>query len=644
MLSNFFQPHILQPTRIIDNNRPSLIDNVFLNSIEHETLSGNLITKISDHLPNFIFCKSMNLKSKSENRGFYRDYSNFKLDSYIYDLRKSNLDEKLNSVHGADEQYKLFRNILISNMQKHAPLKPVSRKMHKQKLKPWITKGILKSISIKNKLYKKFLKTKKTAWYQKYKYYRDLINHLLRKSKKSYYASYFEKFQNNSKKLWCGVKEIINTQAKKRNEGISLNINGKVESDNKTVANSFNKYFTTIAQKLIDKLGPSTKNFKDYLTSPNPHSFFLEPVTPQEVNDIIANLDESKANDSYDIPPKLIKMARMTISGPFALIANSSFSLGTFPEKLKFAKITPIHKGKSKLELGNYRPISILPIFSKILEKLMNARMVKFLNQNGIIFEHQYGFQENKSTSLAILDLQSELINNIENKLYSCSVVLDFSQAFDKVNHNILLEKLQHYGFRGIAYSWFKSYLSKRTQIVAINGVNASELTINCGVPQGSVLGPLLFLIYINDIYQSSQILQFRLFADDISILLANKKLDILEQIMNTELQKVSAWLLANKLSLNISKSNFLLISSRKTDKSIKLKINSKDLKQENYTKYLGVIIDNNLNWKLHIKQINLKLSKGIGVLYKLGHLVRKKSLKTLYSSFIESHVLLSGL
>ncbi len=145
-------------TRIINNNRPSLIDNVFLNSVEHETLIGNLITKISDHLPNFIFCKNLNLKSKSENRGFYRDYSNFKLDSYIYDLRKSNLDEKLNSVHGTDEQFKLFHDILISNMQKHAPLKPVSRKMHKQKLKPWITKEILKSISIKNKLYKEFLK------------------------------------------------------------------------------------------------------------------------------------------------------------------------------------------------------------------------------------------------------------------------------------------------------------------------------------------------------------------------------------------------------------------------------------------------------------------------------------------------------
>ena len=307
---------------------------------------------------------------------------------------------------------------------------------------------------------------------------------------------------------------------------------------------------------------------------------------------------------------------------------------------MKSAKVTPIHKGKSKSELENYRHISILPIFSKILKKLINVRTVKFLDQSKLIFEHQYDFQENKSTSLAILDLQSQLINNIENKLYSCSIFLDFSKTFDTVNHDILLDKLEHYGFRGITYSWFKSYLYERTQIVTVNGVNANELTINCGVPQGSVLGPLLFLIYINDIYKSTEILQFRLFADDTSILLANKNLDELEQVVNSKLGKVTIWLLANELSLNVSKSNFLLISSRKDNRSINIKINDKYPKQENYTKYLGVIIDNKINWKLHIKQINLKLSKGIGVLYKVRHLVPKQSLKCLYSSYIQCHVL----
>ena len=190
------------------------------------------------------------------------------------------------------------------------------------------------------------------------------------------------------------------------------------------------------------------------------------------------------------------------------------------------------------------------------------------------------------------------------------------------MNREILLYKLEHYGFRGTAYSWFKSYLHKRTQTVSINGSNANELSVNCGIPQGCVLVQLLFLIYINDICKSSEILQFRLFADVTSILYANKSIDVLEKTSNSELINVPAWLLANKLSLNTSKSNSLLIPFRKPYRSVKLEINRTNPRQEICAKYLGVIIDDKLNWKLHIKQINIKLSKGIRILYKLRHLV----------------------
>ena len=406
------------------------------------------------------------------------------------------------------------------------------------------------------------------------------------------------------------------------------------------VANSFNQYFTSVAQKLVEKMEPATKDFKDFLVNSNLNSIFLDPVTPEEVNDIIANLDESKSNDSYNVPIRLIKLARYTISEPFSTIANSSFLEGVFPDKLKFAKVTPIYKSKSKLECGNYRPISILPIFSKILEKLMNSRLVKFLGINDIIYKHQYGFQENKSTSLAILELQSQLINNIEKGLFSCCIFLDFSKAFDTVNHNILLKKLEHYGIRGLALSWFKSYLTERKQVVIANGETSSEQEIRCGVPQGSVLGPLLFLLYINDIYNSSKELDFRLFADDTSILFADKNLDVIERLVNSQLEKVSEWLLANGLSLNVSKSNFLVISPKKVEKTINISINNEKLRQENYTKYLGIIIDEKLNWKQHIKQVNIKISKGIGILYKLRHFVPKNTLRMLYSSFIQSHAL----
>ena len=217
-------------------------------------------------------------------------------------------------------------------------------------------------------------------------------------------------------------------------------INGKFTSDGKMVANSFNQYFTTVAQKLIDKMKPSTKDFKDFLVNSNFNSFLLSPVTSEEVNDIIATLDESKSNDSYTVPTMLIKLARHTISEPFSTIANSSFIEGIFLDKLKCAKVTPIHKSKSNLECGKYRPISLLPIFSKILEKLMNSRLVRFLTKNDIIYKDQYGFQENWSPSLAILELQSQLSNNIEKGLFSCCIFLDFSKAFDTVNHNILLK------------------------------------------------------------------------------------------------------------------------------------------------------------------------------------------------------------
>ena len=257
-------------------------------------------------------------------------------------------------------------------------------------------------------------------------------------------------------------------------------------------------------------------------------------MTPQEVNDIIANLDESKSNYSYSVPTRL-KLVRNTISEHFATIANSSFLEGFFQKKLTLAKVTPIHKSKSKLECGNYHPISILPIFSKILEKVMTSHLAKFLGTNDIIYKHQYGFQENKS-SLAILELQSQLL--IEKDVFSCCIFLDFSKAFDTVNHSILLKKLEHYGIRGIALSWFKSYLTEGKQVVFVNSETSSEKAIRCGVPQGSVLGPLLFFLYITDICNSSKELDFRLFAVDTSIIISHKKIEFTERHVNTHLAK----------------------------------------------------------------------------------------------------------
>ena len=298
-----------------------------------------------------------------------------------------------------------------------------------------------------------------------------MLNHLIRKSKRNHYHSYFENFKHNSKKIWKGINELINRSKCKNTDKIQLRINNNIINDDNMIANHFNQYFTSIASNLVDKLGTTTSNYSNYLKNPNSKSFFVTPVVSNEVQSVINNLDENKSADSYDLPPKLIKLSSESILTPLTHLINASFSSGYYPKLLKYAKVIPIYKGKSPYEVSNYRPISLLPYFNRICEKLMYKRLISFIDENKIIYEHQFGFQKGKSTSQAILDMSTKIVTAIENKELSCCVFLDFAKAFDTVDHHILIKKLDYYSIRGTAQDWFKSYLSNRTQRVSINGV-----------------------------------------------------------------------------------------------------------------------------------------------------------------------------
>ena len=355
---------------------------------------------------------------------------------------------------------------------------------------------------------------------------------------------------------------------------------------------------------------------------------------------IINLLDGKKSGDIYNISPDIVKLSSQVVGQCLSIIFNRCLREGHFPDALKKAKIVPLHKGDSVLSVANYRPISLLPIFSKIFERLIYNQFIDYIEENNILDELQFGFQKNKSTEHAISSIISSISGASAKKQSSYCIFLDFAKAFDTVNHKILLEKLKYYGVQDQTLALFDSYLSNRTQAVEVNGVLSELGTIKHGVPQGSILGPLLFLLYINDISKSSDILKFFLFADDTTVFYsADPSDENTESILNTELEKVSCWLAANKLSLNVKKSNFLHFHRGKSPKKIlNIKINNIPVEEKEYTKYLGTFIDNKLTWKVQIQHIKTQLARSIGIITKIRHFAKDACLE-LYHSFVQSYI-----
>jgi hypothetical protein len=420
--------------------------------------------------------------------------------------------------------------------------------------------------------------------------------------------------------------------------------NGQLVKEPKDIANKFNEFFINIAPNLANKIPPmpAGASITDPMPNPNPQSIFIEPCTENEIMNITNSLKNSKGIglDGYSV--KVVKSIINSIAHPLCKIFNQSFQTGIFPDKLKHARVTPIFKSDDKLLVGNYRPVSVLPVFSKILEKLMHKRLMSFIKKHNIILcENQYGFREEHSTYMALLNLIDHISQEMDKKNYSIGIFLDLSKAFDTIDHTILLKKLNIYGIRGVAQSWLANYLSGRTQCVSIGDDRSSHSLVTCGVPQGSILGPLLFILYINDIVRTSHILNFVMFADDTNLFLSHKNLSHLISNTNKELSKISNWLKLNKLSLNVKKTHYILFHCRqkKITNNIQVKMDMNIIEQVKFTKFLGVIINENLTWNDHIDILKNKINKNLGVIRKVSHVLPCEVLYTLYNTLIHPYL-----
>ena len=414
-------------------------------------------------------------------------------------------------------------------------------------------------------------------------------------------------------------------------------------TNTKDIAEGFNDYFSNIGPDLASKIDTPNLNFQTYIEKAKSEFSAFQPVIVSNVYHLLHGLSSNKATGVDKISSKIIKIAAPAISDSLTYIFNQAITLSLFPHEWKTARVIPLYKNGQRNLPGNYRPISVLPVISKIMERILYDQLYNYLTKFELLSDSQFGFRKFHSTATALLDCTNDWYMNLDRKMFNLVVLIDLKKAFDTVDHQILLKKLELYGIKGQALSFLESYLSNRNQKCQIQGSVSSEKLIKCGVPQGSILGPLFFLLYINDLPQCLDKTKPRLFADDTNLIVSGDSITDLETAVNSDLEKLRKWLIANKLSLNVAKTEFMLIGSKQMIKNISnlqlnVKIENESIKQVYESKTLGVTIDQHLSWKTNTENICKKITSGISALRRLKEFADKQTLLSVYNAIVRPY------
>ena len=620
---------------------PSILDHLWTNQPSRVNHIDLIEHPISDHRPMLCIVKlNKSIVKMTPNNYFIRDMDRFDIEAFNESL--FNFPQITSSTPDLDKQFSELQTHISDCINKHAPLRKRTKKEKKFTAKPWISDCIQISIDNKNNLYQYLQKHDNAELKRKYNKMKKTLKKTLIAAETNYYEHRFELCQNNTRKIWGLINEVTCRKKRDKNTIQTLKIaNGLTTSDPKIIANTLNKYFSNIGTHMSSRLPAAPIPHQDFLKNRRPNSFYLRPTDPMEILNLLDKFSPNITGPDK-IPAKFIKFGAPALSNILTVLVNNCFATGKFPQTLKIARVTPIYKDGPKDTPENYRPISIISALSKLIEKLTYNRLIQYINKNSILNSSQFGFRSAHSTIHAITSIHETILENTNADKHSISIYLDLSKAFDSVNHQILLNKLEHYGIRGIALKFFKSYLYNRQQYTCVNGEVSEILSVICGVPQGSTLGPLLFLLYINDLASASNF-YVSLFADDTCLLLSHKNMIILEHQCNTELVHINNWFLANKLTANLTKASKYMITLGKSKltypQNFNLTMGNTTLERVTSIKYLGVIFDECFNWHDHVSYISSKISRSVGVLSKLRYYTNIQTLLKVYHSLVGSHL-----
>ena len=648
------------------NSRRSCIDNILTNNLDNVIFSGTITESISDHKPVFQLSSHTITQPKTTKNVQYYDYSKSNVELFCKNLSSSAQRENLS--HSFTQFSQTYQHCL----DEACKLKKPKTTKRNQDNNPWFCPSIGNSIKTKEKLYKKWTRTRTTTnpdgnltLYTDYSTYRQRLKHIIKFAKSKYYCGKIAENEGDSKKTW----KIINQLRGKNNRAMKPQfvINNVRIMERRIIANSFNTYFTSLASNLNASLDNShgipitpLPHFSQYMPTPNPNSINMTDCSSTEVQKIILELANGK---SSDIPVSIVKKTSPLISPLLANHFNSCMKEGIFPEHLKQAKVTPIYKKGNAEQLENYRPVSVLPIFGKIFEKVIYSRVYNFLVSQGILHDRQFGFREGHSTSAALNYSVEVIRKGLATKNHVLAIFIDLSKAFDTLDHSTLMAKLHTYGIRDNTHKLLHSYLSGRSQYISVLGENSDPLPIVYGVPQGSCLGPLLFLIYINDICRCSDLADFVLFADDTNVFVRAKSKKQVYEIANKVMEAIYNYMKVNKLHINMSKCCYMYFRPKKKsnkspssdipssatpvdqehneafEEEIPLMIQDTVITQVREARFLGVIIDDELSWTSHINDLRKRLKCHIGSINRIKENIPQRLHKQIYHTLFESHL-----
>jgi exonuclease III len=583
-------------------------------------------TGFSDHKAMILIIKGLNQKALSKT--LVKRFTNFNaVANIIKDKSFANFSD--------------FHNFLSETLEHETKIR--TKKSNSNYNKPWASDKLKKQCKIKRKF------SKLHNRYPDNSYYKDQIRELtilvrleISHCKKTFYSALYLNNLENSKEVWKISKQIMyNRETMKDENQIELMVDNKLIQDKIVIANVANNFFVQVGQRSV----ASASIVHEFEPKPVPMTQMsnFEVTTSSEIAEIIKSLENNKACGIDRIPATFLKKNVVYFADILSKYINDSFKDGEFPEALKFAKVKVLHKSGDPKDINNYRPISVLSTISKIFEKVIKNQLLRHLQTNKLIHPSQFGFLAASCTTSAASGLINDIVSGINDKLKTSCIFVDVKKAFDCVNHEVLLSKLYDLGVRGKALKVFQSYLKGRKQVVNIDDLLSAELNLNSGAAQGSVLGPLLFLIYINDLLYLKLNSVGRLFADDAAFVYRSTNYDQLRAMMQKDLSTIKSFLSSINLEMSINKTEFMIFrtnSSSDVNLFTEIPLGDSAIKKVDRFKYLGLVIDSEISWREHTNSIALKIAPFVGLIRRIRPFITEKVAMQLYYAHIHSRLI----